>query len=86
MKAQREDPILSAVWDWLKAWKQTNLKMLLVEHASGEEGKLILENQQNFMIHQGALYLHAMPKGKSEDLLLFMAPKAHRVATLNGCQ
>ena len=26
-----------------------------------------------------------MPKGKNEDLLLFVVPKAHQVATLNGC-
>ena len=37
-KAQREDPMLSAVLDWLKAWKQTNLRMLLVQHTSSEEG------------------------------------------------
>ena len=42
-------------------------------------------NTQNFMIHQKALYLHSMPKGKNEDLLLFVVPKAHRVAALNGC-
>ena len=43
-EAQREDPVLSAVLDWLKAWKQTDLKILLAEHASSEEGKLILWN------------------------------------------
>ena len=83
-EAEREDPVLSAVLDWLKAQKQTNLKMLLVEHASSKEGKLVLQNQQNFMIHQGALYLCSMPKGETEDLLLFVVPKAHHVDTLNG--
>ena len=77
--------MLSTVLDWLKAQKQTNLRMLLVEHTSSEEGKLILWNQQNFTIHQGALYLHSMPKGETEDLLLFVVPKSHHVATLNGC-
>ena len=43
-KAQREDPMLSAVLDWLKAQKQTDLKMLLAENASSEEGKLIQQN------------------------------------------
>ena len=38
-KAQREDPMLSTVLYWLKAQKQTNLKMLLAEHTSSEEGK-----------------------------------------------
>ena len=37
------------------------------------------------MIHQGASYLHSTPKGKTEDLLLFIVPKAHHVAALNGC-
>ena len=46
---------------------------------------MILWNQQNFVIHQGALYLHSMPKGETEDLLLFVVPKAHHVTTLNGC-
>ena len=31
-KAQREDPTLSAVLDWLKAQKKTDLKVLLAEH------------------------------------------------------
>ena len=84
-EAQREDPMLSVVLDWLKAQKQTDLKVLLAEHVSSEEGNLILCNRQNFVIHQGALYLCSMPKGKTEDLLLFVVPKAHCVATLNGC-
>ena len=55
--------------------EETDLNALLVQHASSEEGRLILQNEQNFMIHQGALYLHAMPKGENEDLL-FVVPKA----------
>ena len=37
-EAQREDPVLSTVLDWLEAQKKTNLKTLLGEHASSEEG------------------------------------------------
>ena len=37
------------------------------------------------MTLQNALYLHSMPKGENEDLLLFVVPKAHQIATLNGC-
>ena len=37
-----------------------------------------------FCNSSGALYLHSMPKGETEDLLLFEVPKAHCVATLNG--
>ena len=84
-KAQKEDPILSAVLDWLKAQNKKDLKALLAEHTSSEEGRLILQNLQNFMIHQGALYLHSMPKGETEDLLLFVVPRAHCITTLNGC-
>ena len=84
-EAQREDPVLSAVLDWIEAQKKTDLKTLLGEHAPGEEGQLILQNQQNFTIHQKALYLCSMPKGESEDLLLFVVPKAHWIAALNGC-
>ena len=32
----------------------------------------------------GAMYLCSTPKGITEDLLLFMVPKAHHVAILNG--
>ena len=41
-EAQREDPMLSTVLDWLKAQKKTDLKVLMAEHASSEEGNLIL--------------------------------------------
>ena len=37
-EAQREDPVLSAVLDWLEAQKKMELKTLLGEHASSEEG------------------------------------------------
>ena len=40
--AQREDPVLSAVLDWLEAQKKTDLKTLLGEYASSEEGQVIL--------------------------------------------
>ena len=84
-EAQKEDPMLSTVLDWLKAQKKTDLKALLAEHASSEEGRLFLWNWQNFMIHHGALYLCSMPKDETEDLLLFVVPRAHCVTTLNGC-
>ena len=75
-EAQKKDPMLSAVLDWLKAQKKTVLKALLAEHASSEESKLILQNWQNFTIHQRAMYLHSTPKGETEDLLLFMVPRS----------
>ena len=77
--------MLSIVLNWLKAQKKTDLKALLAEHASSKEGKLLLCNWQNIMVHQGALYLHSMPKVETEDLLLFVVHKAHWVTTLNRC-
>ena len=46
---------------------------------------MVWQNHQNFMILQNALYLHSTPKRENEDLLLFVVPKAHWTATLNGC-
>ena len=43
-EAQREDPVLSAVLDWLEAQKKTDMKTFLGENASSEEGQLILQN------------------------------------------
>ena len=36
--AQREDPVLDAVLNWLEAQKEIDLRTLLGEHASSEEG------------------------------------------------
>ena len=83
-KAQKEDPMMSTMLDWLKVQKQTDLKMLLVQHASSKEGKLVLQNQQNFTIHQGTLYLCLTPKGKAEDLPLFTKWVPPRCRTLRA--
>ena len=50
-----------------------------------EDGRMVWRNCQNFTSLQGTLYLHSTPKGEDEDLLLFIVPRAHRIATLNGC-
>ena len=83
--AQKEYPELDAVLHWLEAKKKADLRTLLEEHASSEEGQIVWRNCQNFTVLQDALYLHSKPKGENEDLLLFMVPKAHWTATLNGC-
>ena len=70
---------------WLEAKKKIDLRTLLGKHASSDEGQIVWRNRQNFMILQDALYLYSMPKGENEDLLLFVVPKAHQTATLNGC-
>ena len=83
--AQREDPVLDAVLNWLEAQKKTNLKTLLGEHASSEEGQMVWRNHKHFTTLQNTPCLHSTPKGENEDLLLFMVLKAHQIATLNGC-
>ena len=83
--AQREDPEPDAVLCWLEAKKKIDLRTLLGEHASSEEGQMVWRNHQNFMVLQDVLYLRSMPKGENEDLLLFVVPKAHQTAALNGC-
>ena len=83
--AQRVDPELDAVWCWLEAKKKIDLRTLLEEHASSEEGQMVQRNHQNFTVLQAALYLCSMPIGENEDLLLFIVPKAHQTAALNGC-
>ena len=83
--AQREDPVLYVVLNWLEAQKKTDLRTLLGEHASSKEGQMVWWNHQNFMTLQNALYLCSMAKGENKDLLLFMVLKAHWITTLNGC-
>ena len=82
--AQREDPVLDTVLHWLKS-KKTDLRTLLGEHASSEEGQMAWRNHQNFTLLQDALYLCSTPKRENEGLLLFIVPKAHWTAALNGC-
>ena len=83
--AQKEDPVLKAMLNWLGAQKKTDLRTLLGEHASSEEDQVVWRNHQNFKALQNALYLCCTPKGENEDLLLFMVLKVHQTAILNGC-
>ena len=46
--AQREDLVLDAVLHWLEAKKKTDLRTLLGEHASGEEGQMVWRNSSEF--------------------------------------
>ena len=83
--AQKEDPELDAVLQWLGSRKKADLRMLLGECIMSEEGRMVWRNCQNFISLQGALYLRSTPKGEDEDLLLFVVPKVHQTAALNGC-
>ena len=46
--AQGEDPELDVVLQWLESKKKTDLRTLLGEHASSEEGWMVWRNHQNF--------------------------------------
>ena len=81
LQPPKKDPELDAVLHWLEAKKKTDLRTLLREYPSSEKGWIMWRNYQNFMVLQDALYLHSMPKGENEDLLLFMVPKVHQTAT-----
>ena len=84
--AQKEDPELDAVLQWLGSKKKADLRTLLRECIMSEEGQMVWRNCQNFTNLQGTLYLHSTPKGENKDLLLFIVPKVHQTATLNGCR
>ena len=84
-KAQKEDPELDAVLQWLGSKKKADLRTLLGECVMSKEGWMVWRNCQNFISLQGILYLCSTPKGEDEDLLLFVVPKIHWTATLNGC-
>ena len=83
--AQKEDPELDAVLQWLDSRKKADLRTLLRECIMSEEGWMVWRNCQNFISLQGTLYLCSTPKGEDKDLLLFMVPKVHWTAALNGC-
>ena len=46
--AQREDPVPDAVLHWLEAKKKTDLKTLLGEHASSQEGQMVWQESSEF--------------------------------------
>ena len=73
--AQKEDPQLDAVLQWLESKKKTDLRTLFGESALSKEGQMVWRNRQNFTTLWGTLYLCSTPKGENEDLLLFVVPK-----------
>ena len=74
--AQKEDPELDAVLQWLGSGKKADLRTLLGECIMSEEGQMVWRNCQNFTSLQGTLHLCSTPKGKDEDLLLFIVPQS----------
>ena len=66
--AQKEDPELDAVLQWLESKKKTDLRTLLGEYVSSKEGRMVWRNCQNFTTLRGTLYLCSTPKGENEDI------------------
>ena len=83
--AQKEDPKLDEVLQWLESKKKTNLRTLFGEYTLSEEGQMVWRNHQNFTTLQGTHYLCSTPKGENEDLLLFVVLRMHQTAALNRC-
>ena len=83
--AQKEDPELDAVMQWLGSGKKADLRTLLGKCIMSKEGQMVWRNCQSFTSLQGTLYLCSTPKGEKEDLLLFIVPKVHQTTTLNRC-
>ena len=83
--AQKEDPELDIVLQWLGSRKKADLRTFLGECITSKEGRMVWRNCQNFISLKGTLYLCSTPKGEDEDLLLFVVPKVHQTAALNGC-
>ena len=83
--AQKGDPELNAVLHCLETRKKADLKTLLGYCIMSEDGQMVWRNCQNFTSLQGTLYLCSAPKGEDKDLLLFVVPRVHQIAALNGC-
>ena len=62
--AQKKDPELDAVLQWLWPKKKADLRTLLGECILSEEGQMLWRNHQTFISLQGTLYLHSTPKGR----------------------
>ena len=76
---------LDAVLQWLGSKKKADLRTLLGECTLSEGGLDGVEKlpELHYPLRYPLLALH--PKGENEDLLLFIVPKVHWTAALNGC-
>ena len=70
---------------WISYQEVQDLKHLLGDDANTEEEKTILQEQKKIILYQGALYHCYTPTGKLEEVMWFIVPMAHQVATMNGC-
>ena len=83
--AQQEDAIHKGVMKWISSHKVQDLKHLLGDHATMEEGMVILRKRKKFTLHQGTFYYCHTLARELEEALQFVVPMAHRVAAMNGC-
>ena len=90
-EAQCEDALLAACHKWLSMKRSvtpqkrdTLLKECMSEHLTSEEGKALFHVRNNLTMRKGLMYVNIMPKGKTEGLLAFVVPSAHRCTALNG--
>ena len=82
--AVQQDPILKIVMEWISTNKVQDVKHLLVDHTTMEEGMAILREWKKFMFHQGGLYHHHTLAGELEEVMQFVVPTDHRVVAING--
>ena len=72
--------------EWISTHKVQDLKYLLGDHTTTEDGMAILRGQKKLTLHQGALYHCHTPARGLEEVMWFIVLMAHRVATMNRCQ
>ena len=71
--------------EWTSTHKVQDLKHLLGDHTTTEEGMAILREWKKFTLHQGALYhCHTLAR-ELEEAMQFVVSMAHRVEAMNGC-
>ena len=71
--------------DWIPTHKVQDLKHLLQDHATTEEGMTILREWKKFTLHQGALYhCHNLVR-ELREVMQFVVPVADRVVSMNRC-
>ena len=90
-EAQGEDALLATCHKLMSTKKDVPpqkrdalLKASMGEHSDSEEGKALFHVRNRLTVKKGMLYVNIMPKGKTEGLLAFVVPSAHRCTALNG--
>ena len=85
LAAQQEHLILKTVIEWISTQKVHNLKHLVGDHTTTEEGMVILQEWKKFTLHQGDLYHCYTLATELEEVMQFVVPMAHQVTAMNGC-